>query len=140
MSRQPLPASPAATLSDEFIRYDKRMFNFHMRLRRSAHAGDLPTEPRDPLHDDGGQGARERHPVPDYVITTRVAEAIKVLPRDSTIEVSVFDGIVTLTGVVRDRKSKYQAEYLVSQIQGVVDVENLLRIRTAEYPASNDPV
>ena len=42
----------------------------------------------------------------------------------SDIEVTVKDGIVTLSGTVPDRKMKRQAEDCVEYIQGVDDVKN----------------
>ena len=46
----------------------------------------------------------------------------------SEIEVAVKDGEVTLTGSVNDRHAKRRSEDVASQISGVRDVQNLLRV------------
>ena len=46
----------------------------------------------------------------------------------SDIEVQVSDGEVTLTGSVRDRRSKWLAEDIGEEVSGVKNVENRLRV------------
>ncbi len=55
----------------------------------------------------------------------------------SDIEVSVDEGIVTLTGSVDSRKAKRQAEDTVDSVLGVVDVNNELRIEHKEHQEQN---
>ncbi len=50
----------------------------------------------------------------------------------SDIEVSVNEGVVTLTGSVDSRKAKRMAEDTVDSVLGVVDVSNELRIEPKE--------
>jgi osmotically-inducible protein OsmY len=51
------------------------------------------------------------------------------LVNGSNIEVSVISGVVTLTGDVDSRNIKRVAEGLSEAIEGVVDVQNNLRIK-----------
>ncbi|WP_222182668.1 BON domain-containing protein [Geminicoccus harenae] len=54
----------------------------------------------------------------------------------SDIEVNVSDGEVTLTGTVRRREDKRQAEDLADSVSGVSHVQNNLRVGTEQGPAS----
>ncbi len=49
------------------------------------------------------------------------------------INVSVSDGIVTLTGSVDNRRDKRMAEDIVDNVSGVWDVNNQLRVRNRGY-------
>ncbi len=52
----------------------------------------------------------------------------------SEIEVSVEQGLVTLSGVVPTRYAKFLAEDLAASVPSVADVVNLLRIRRSGEP------
>mgnify|MGYP001177945312 CR=1 FL=1 len=59
------------------------------------------------------------------------------------IMVSVEGGDVTLSGTVRDRRSKRRAEDLADDVRGVNDVQNQLRIhdpRKTELPSEEQPL
>jgi hypothetical protein len=47
----------------------------------------------------------------------------------SEIEVTVSQGVVTLTGVVEDRSAKRAAEDIAEEVLGVDDVRNELKVR-----------
>ena len=47
----------------------------------------------------------------------------------SEVEVSVQDGIVTLTGTILSRRMKKEAEHLVDSVHGVEDVVNMLSLQ-----------
>jgi hypothetical protein len=51
--------------------------------------------------------------------------------RDSTIDVDVDNGVVTLTGTVASTTQKARAEQIVTPVEGVRSVRNQLRIATA---------
>ncbi len=55
------------------------------------------------------------------------------------INVSVEDGIVTLTGSVDSRKAKRMAEDTVDSVLGVIDVNNELRIEHKEQQEQHGP-
>ena len=46
----------------------------------------------------------------------------------SEISVAVANGIVTLSGAVNDRGTRFDVEEMVSRCSGVIDVENQLRV------------
>jgi osmotically-inducible protein OsmY len=48
---------------------------------------------------------------------------------DGRVDVSVSDGVVTLTGTVQDKGDKALAEDTVDNIPGVVSVDNLIKVR-----------
>lgn len=48
------------------------------------------------------------------------------------IEVLVKDGVLTLSGTVKTREEKYEAEECVENIAGVTDLHNLLRVQQIE--------
>jgi hypothetical protein len=54
----------------------------------------------------------------------------------SHVHVRVQDAVVTLTGRVEDRWTKYQIEELIDQCVGVRDIDNQLRVARADMPAS----
>lgn len=73
---------------------------------------------------------------PDLAIFEDVCDAL-FLSREvdaSDIEVEVREGIVYLTGVVPDRRSKRLAEREIELISGVKDVQNLLTFKTEATP------
>lgn len=47
------------------------------------------------------------------------------------VEVSVSEGVVTLSGIVNSRAEKRLLEDLIERVRGITDVQNLLRINTA---------
>ncbi|MEW5853376.1 MAG: BON domain-containing protein [Myxococcota bacterium] len=55
----------------------------------------------------------------------------------SDIEVTVKDGVVTFQGMVSSRREKRAAEELAERVRGVVDIDNKLRVRTAEQVAAH---
>ena len=59
--------------------------------------------------------------------------------RDSTIDVDVDNGIVTLSGTVPSNAQKARAEQLVTVVEGVKSVKNQLRVGTgnANAPRAN---
>ena len=89
----------------------------HRRLlpRRSGHRG---RGPRGYIRSD----ERIREEVNERLTEDRYVEATE-------IEVSVEEGIVTLTGKVDNRAEKRLAEDCVDDVSGVRDVNNLLQIR-----------
>jgi osmotically-inducible protein OsmY len=96
----------------------------HRRLmpRRSGHSG---RGPRGYIRSD----ERIREEVNERLTADRYVDATE-------IEVSVEEGIVTLTGKVDNRAEKRLAEDCVDDVSGVRDVNNLLRIRE---PAERAP-
>ncbi len=72
---------------------------------------------------------------PDDRITDDINDRLTWDPRlDATdINVSVNDGIVTLTGSVDSRQDKRIAEDIVDDVSGVWDVNNQLRVRNRGY-------
>jgi hypothetical protein len=56
----------------------------------------------------------------------------------SDIDVLVLDGVITLDGTVPDRESGWLAEELVSDVHGVRDVHNKLRVRADDGPDEVD--
>ncbi len=48
--------------------------------------------------------------------------------RDSTINVDVSDGVVTLTGTVANAAQKTKAETIAKSVEGVKSVKNLLKV------------
>lgn len=47
----------------------------------------------------------------------------------SDLEVSVSEGLVTLSGIVATREDKHEAEELIAELPGVRDVHNHLSVR-----------
>ncbi|CAG9187314.1 hypothetical protein LMG23994_06759 [Cupriavidus pinatubonensis] len=56
------------------------------------------------------------------------------------IEVSVADGIVTLSGQVRERGQKYRLEEIADGLFGVRDVDNQVRVgrRQAQHQSTQE--
>jgi uncharacterized protein YrrD len=71
----------------------------------------------------------------DAIVANRVAKALRTHPvtADAVIEVVNQGGLVTLTGVVPDEKTRQTAEKIATQQDNVVKVVNDLVIGTAEY-------
>ena len=71
----------------------------------------------------------------DAIVTNRVAKALRTHPvtADAVIEVINEGGLVTLTGVVPDEKTRQTAEKVAANQDSVVKVVNDLVIGTAEY-------
>lgn len=57
----------------------------------------------------------------------------------SDIEVSVDDGVVTLTGFVASREEKRRAEDVAESVSGVTDVSNQLRVGPSVPFKTEDP-
>jgi hypothetical protein len=70
----------------------------------------------------------------DASLAQQLATALKQDPAFDAVEATVQQGWITLSGVVRDLRAKYHAEFLASQLPGVVDIENLLKVRPPEPP------
>jgi osmotically-inducible protein OsmY len=51
--------------------------------------------------------------------------------RDSTIDVDVDNGVVTLTGTVPSNAQKARAEQIVTVVEGVRTVKNQLKVAAA---------
>jgi hypothetical protein len=59
----------------------------------------------------------------------------------SDVEVHVSDGEATLTGTVRSRDMKYEAERVAASVSGIKDVTNQLRVKSAtrwDAPEADD--
>jgi osmotically-inducible protein OsmY len=56
--------------------------------------------------------------------------------RDSTINVDVDKGVVTLTGTVASAAQKTRAETVVKSVEGVTGVKNQLKVQTANANAN----
>ena len=74
--------------------------------------------------------AADKQPVSDNFINDSVREKLNgdILVKDSTIEVEVKDGVVTLTGHVQELIQKSKAESLAKKVKGVKRVVNDLEI------------
>src|SRR6266498_2915377 len=57
--------------------------------------------------------------------------------RDSTINVDVSDGVVTLTGTVANAAQKAKAEQIVKSLDGVKAVKNMLKVSPSGNTNSN---
>jgi osmotically-inducible protein OsmY len=102
-------------LRQRFTHLHRRLSRMRGGQRGRAPRGELPTAP-------GTDDERIR------------AEVMRRLADDwyvdaSAIEVSVDDGVVTLTGEVENRPEKRLAEDCADDVPGVHDVVNALRIR-----------
>jgi osmotically-inducible protein OsmY len=76
----------------------------------------------------------------DTEIATNIRKALEWNPTidSSRIYVSVSDGIVTLSGAVDSYWQKTRAGYLASNVGGVVDVVNLLRVEPVGAETDDD--
>ena len=75
--------------------------------------------------------AAEKHPLTDDLLYDRV---IRKLVNDrelktNTIEVTVRDRVVTLSGLVDSEKLRLRAEHVTQKVTGVKKVVNELRLR-----------
>jgi|SRR5436189_1929930 len=59
--------------------------------------------------------------------------------RDSTINVDVENGVVTLTGSVPTAAQKAKAEQIVKAVEGVTGVKNMIKVTPAKANASPTP-
>lgn len=59
--------------------------------------------------------------------------------RDSTINVDVENGVVTLTGTVPTPAQKARAEQIVKAVEGVTGVRNLIKVAAAVANATPSP-
>lgn len=57
--------------------------------------------------------------------------------RDSTINVDVDKGVVTLTGTVANAAQKTKAETVAKSVEGVTGVKNLLKVQAANAPKAS---
>lgn len=69
--------------------------------------------------------------VTDAVLVSTVRQRLAEDPalRTADLDVSVRDGVVTLTGSVERETSRERAARLARDVQGVRDVRNLIRVR-----------
>ncbi len=67
----------------------------------------------------------------DSVIAERVRSGISQIPAYDRVVVSVNGGVVSLRGIVLELEDVSRAEELVSKIDGVVSVNNLLEVETS---------
>ena len=69
----------------------------------------------------------------DVGITTKVKAKIAVddAVRDSKIEVTTQDGVVTLTGNIDSAEAKERALSIAKETKGVVQVRDMIEVRTA---------
>jgi osmotically-inducible protein OsmY len=80
-------------------------------------------------------------PVPgDVEIAANIRNVMEWNPTidSSRIDVSVSDGVVTLSGAVDSYWQKSRAGYLVANVGGVVDVNNLLRVEPVGAETDED--
>jgi osmotically-inducible protein OsmY len=80
-------------------------------------------------------------PVPgDTEVASNIRNVLEWNPTidSSRIDVSVSDGIVTLSGAVDSYWQKSRAGYLVANVGGVVDVSNLLRVEPVGTESDED--
>jgi len=80
-------------------------------------------------------------PVPnDTEIASNIRNVLEWNPTidSSGIDVSVSDGVVTLSGAVDSYWQKTRAGYLVANVSGVTDVINLLRVEPIEKVTDED--
>ena len=112
-----------------------------------AHEDRLPRAPAAQPHVHYGTGPhRGKGPLGYRRSDERIRELIcEALADDdqldaSQIQVAVYDGEVTLSGIVEDRQAKRDAEDCTCSIAGVRDVQNLLRVAGDLPSARTSPV
>jgi osmotically-inducible protein OsmY len=103
-------------LRDRFTQLHRRLSRMRGGQRGRGPRGEMPS----------GQGGNDDERVRAEVMQ-RLADDRYVDAGD--IEVSVADGVVTLTGEVENREEKRLAEDCADDVVGVRDVVNTLRIR-----------
>ena len=105
------------------------MPSHYTKPRRSSHHDDFPPS-LPPARED---------PELDAAIGAELQKLLSQLDFDpASVQYAVLDAVVTLTGHVPDRKSKYRLESLAAQIKGVADVENLLKLTSGTPPHQAD--
>ena len=72
--------------------------------------------------------------VKDSAIQEKIADAVKTTPELSTVTSSVKDGVVTLSGEVKDDAAKAAGEAAVKAIKGVKEVVNNITITPPPPP------
>ncbi len=75
-----------------------------------------------------GHGQRDAQILEDVKEVLYMAPIIDA----SEVEVTVRGGCVYLTGLVENRRAKKDAEHIVEQVSGVVDVQNEIQIKGSE--------
>lgn len=73
----------------------------------------------------------------DFKILGEVQDAIKRSYRNYNINIRIFDGIVTLTGVVNSEHEKQTVENKVRKVQGVKKVNNQITVGKLSSSSSN---
>jgi hypothetical protein len=68
----------------------------------------------------------------DEKVTENVKSSVSIL--DPSIQVSVKDGVVTLSGQVADESTKNAAEGSIKEVKGVKSVVNNITVKQAETP------
>lgn len=85
----------------------------------------------------GGQDEiySSRHTRSDKVIYQEVCEKLLATPYvdASGITVEVKDAVVSLQGIVEDRKMKKMAELVLENVSGIKDIQNSLSYKRREY-------
>ena len=108
------------------------------RTRRAApRRGSSAPSQASPRQDHFGRGPKG-YRRSDARIQEDVSELLKAhyAVDASDIEVSVQDGVVTLSGTVSDRRSKRMAERCIEDVSGVDDVTNQVRVSSSRADAS----
>ncbi|MBD64388.1 MAG: hypothetical protein CME62_04230 [Halobacteriovoraceae bacterium] len=64
-------------------------------------------------------------------------EACSILERDqyvnaSDLDVNVDDGVITLSGTIKNRQMKRRAENILENISGIHDIQNSLKLNTGD--------
>ncbi|MBS1668427.1 MAG: BON domain-containing protein [Bacteroidetes bacterium] len=78
--------------------------------------------------------------VKDSTIQEKITEAAKNTPELSNITSTVKDGVVTLTGEVKDDAAKAASEAAIKAIKGVKSVENNITVTPPPPPPPATPV
>jgi osmotically-inducible protein OsmY len=81
------------------------------------------------------QSAKAVVAINDTEITAKVKAAIFAEPGLKSLQINVdtVSGVVTLSGSVDTQQSSHKAKELASAVDGVIDVENRLLIRSGKY-------
>lgn len=81
-----------------------------------------------------GTGKAMGEAADDMGIRTRVGSKFTMDPdiKRFDIDIDVDDGVVTLSGIVRDEKMKAEAERVAREVEGVKDVKNELKVAPEE--------
>lgn len=113
--------------------------------RQQAEVESRETTPRASAQKDATHGFRGRGPRGYVRSDERIREEIceRLTDEDvdvSDVEVHVSKGVATLTGTVRDRRTKREIESVVDGVSGVTDVSNQLRLEKSAETESKDPL